>query len=134
MRTSFRPAHALIAVALWTMACGGDNALAPAYEPQVVNTPNVAFSFQATGLQDVDDVVAYTWNASSGSVVIHPATATTSGTITLRITDAAGTVIYNGSMPPSGDITPPVGVGGPWRIKVTLVNYTGTINFAVQMQ
>ena len=72
MRTSFRPAHALIAVALWTMACGGDNALAPQYEPQVVNTPNVAFSFQATDLQDVDDVVSYTWNASSGSVVMSP--------------------------------------------------------------
>lgn len=134
MRTPFRPAAALIAFALSTAACGGDNALAPQYEPQVVNTPNVAFSFQATGLQNVDDVVAYTWNASSGSVVIHPATATTSGTITLVIKDAAGTVIYNGTVPASGDITPAAGVGGPWRIKVTLVNYTGTINFAVQMQ
>jgi len=134
MRTPLRRAHALIALALWTVACGGDNALAPKYQPQVVNTPNVAFSFQATGLQNVDDVVAYTWNASSGSVVIHPATSTTGGTITLVIKDATGAVVYNGSVPPSGDITPPVGAGGAWRISVTLVNYTGTINFAVQMQ
>lgn len=134
MRTSLRPALALAALVLWTAACGGDNALAPAYEPQVVNTPNVAFSFQATGLQDVDDVVNYTWSASSGSVIIHPATATSSGTITLRIRDALGATIYEGTVPPSGDITPPAGAGGAWRIRVTLVNYTGTINFAVQMQ
>ena len=29
-------------------ACGSDNVLAPAYQPEVVNTPTVAFSFQAT--------------------------------------------------------------------------------------
>ena len=54
-----------------------------------MNTPNVAFSFQATGLQDVSDVLSNTWNASSGSVIIHPAKSTTSGTITLNIKDAA---------------------------------------------
>jgi hypothetical protein len=78
--------------------------------------------------------VSYTWNASSGSVIIHPATSTTSGTITLNIKDAAGTVIYNGTVPATGDITPPTGAGGAWKIRVTFANYTGTINFAVQMQ
>lgn len=133
-RISFRLAASVLALSLLTAACGSDNALAPKYQPHVANTPNVAFSFQATGLQDVDDVVAYNWSASSGSVVIHPATNTTGGTITLNIKDAAGTVIYNGPVPASGDITPPTGTGGTWRIKVTLVGYTGTINFEVQMQ
>ena len=123
-------ALALVLVA----ACGSSNALAPQWQPQVVNTPNVAFSFQATGLQDVTDVVGYTWSVSSGSVIIHPATATVSGTITLNIKDATGAVIYNGDVPPSGDITPPAGQAGPWKVRVTLANYTGTINFAVQMQ
>jgi hypothetical protein len=134
MRISYRLPLAGLALALLTAACGTSNALAPQYQPQVVNTPNVAFSFQATGLQDVSDVVSYTWNASSGSVIIHPATSTTSGTITLNIKDAAGTVIYNGTVPATGDITPPAGAGGAWKIRVTLANYTGTINFAVQMQ
>lgn len=136
MRTSYRLSVAGLAIALLTAACGGggSDALAPAYQPQVVNTPNVAFSFQATGLQDVSDVVSYTWSASSGSVVIHPATNTTSGTITLNIKDKNGVVIYNGNVPASGDITPPTGTGGFWTIRVTLTGYTGTINFAVQMQ
>jgi len=121
-------------LALLTTACGNDNVLAPQYQPEVVNTPNVAFSFQATGLQDVSDVTGYTWSVSSGNVVIHPATSTTAGTINLNIKDSAGTVVYNGSVPASGDINPPSGAAGAWRIDVTLANYTGTINFAVQMQ
>ena len=135
MRTSHRVTlSTLLTLALLTAACGGGNALAPQYQPQVVNTPNVAFSFQATGLQDITDVVSYTWSVSSGSVIIHPSTSTTSGTITLNIKDAAGTVIYNGPVPASGDITPPAGSAGPWKIRVTLASFSGTINFAVQMQ
>lgn len=134
MRTSHRLPLAGLALALMTAACGGSNALAPQYQPQVVNTPNVTFSFQATGLQGVSDVVSYTWNASSGSIILHPATSTTSGTITLNIKDATGAVIYNGTVPASGDITPPTGAGGAWKVSVSLANYTGTINFALQMQ
>src|SRR5512143_786428 len=135
MRVPTRGVLVLLALASLSAACGGsDNALAPKFQPQVVNTPNVAFSFQATGLQNIDDAVAYTWNASSGSVVIHPATSTTGGSITLVIKDANGAVVYNGPVPASGDITPPAGAGGAWKIGITLANYTGTINFAVQMQ
>ncbi len=125
----------LLTISLLVAACGGsDNALAPKYQPQVVNTPNVTFSFQATGLQNIDDALTYTWSASSGSIVIHPATSTTGGTIGLVIKDANGAVVYNGNVPASGDITPPAGAGGAWKINLTLVNYTGTINFALQMQ
>lgn len=134
MRSFSRLTWSVVALALISAACGSDNALAPQFQPEIVNTPNVAFSFQATGLADVSDVVSYTWSASSGSVVIHPATTTASGSITLNLRDAGGTVIYNGPVPASGDITPPAGTGGPWQIRVTLANYTGTINFAVQMQ
>ena len=133
MRTPSGLTMSVLTLALLATGCGND-ALAPQFEPEVVNTPNVAFSFQATGLQDVSDVVNYTWSVSSGSVIIHPATATTAGTITLNIRDAAGTVIYNGTVPASGDITPPSGAAGSWAIRVTLTDYSGTINFAVQMQ
>ena len=134
MRINKRHLSAVVGFALMASGCGSDNVLAPAYQPEVVNTPNVAFSFQATGLQDVTDAVSYTWNVSSGQVIIHPATATTSGSIILNIKDAGGAVIYNGGVPASGDITPPAGAAGAWKITVTLQNYSGTINFAVQMQ
>ena len=133
MRTPYRLTMSVLALALLTTGCG-DDALAPQFEPEVVVTPNVSFSFQATGLEDISDVVNYTWSVASGSVIIHPSTATTGGTITLNIRDAAGTVIYNGTVPPSGDITPSNGVAGTWAIRLTLTDYSGTINFAVQMQ
>ena len=120
--------------ALLAVACGSDNAVAPKYQPQVVNTPNVAFSFQATGLSNVDDVVAYNWSVSSGDIIIHPSTATSSGTITLRIKDGSGAIVYDGDVPPSGDIDLPAAAAGMWRVRIELVNYTGTINFALQMQ
>jgi hypothetical protein len=133
--TLFKSSLSTLAVIALAGACGGGgNALDPQFQPQVVNTPNVAFSFQATGLQDISDVVGYSWSASSGSVIIHPATTTSSGSITLNIKDANGATIYDGNIPPSGDITPPTGAGGTWTISLTLVNYSGTVNFAVQMQ
>ena len=134
MRTLSRLTLSTMALALIAAACGSDNALAPQFQPEVVNTPNVAFSFQATGLADVSDAVSYTWSVSSGSVVIHPATNTAAGSVTLNIRDAAGAVIYNGPIPASGDITPPAGTAGNWQVRVTLASYSGTINFAVQMQ
>ena len=136
MRTSslIKSGMALIAFTALAISCGSNDATAPEYQPQVANTPNLAFGFQATGLQNVDDVVYYTWSVASGNAVIHPATSTTGGSITLRIRDAQGTTLYNGDVPASGDITPPPGARGDWKIRLTLVNYTGTINFALQMQ
>lgn len=130
----FRMGVVLTMAAVLAMACGSDNAVAPKYQPQVVNTPNVAFSFQATGLTNVDDVVSYNWSVSSGDIIIHPSTATSSGTITLRIKDATGAIVYDGDVPPSGDIDLPAAAAGTWKVRVELVNYTGTINFALQMQ
>jgi len=136
MRTHIRNALPTLALALLAMGCGSsnNNALAPQFQPEVVNTPNVAFSFQATGLTDVSDALSYTWSVSSGSIVIHPATNTTGGTLTLNIKDATGAVIYNGPVPATGDISPPTGTAGPWKVRVTLAQYSGTINFALQMQ
>ncbi|HSE68909.1 MAG TPA: hypothetical protein VLB12_18085 [Gemmatimonadales bacterium] len=114
--------------------CGGSNALAPQNQPEVVNTPNAKFSFQATLLQDVSDVLSYSWSVSSGHIIIHPATSITGGSLSLTIKDAAGSMIYDGPIPPSGDITPPGGTAGLWHIRVTFTNYTGTINFRLQMQ
>lgn len=136
MRITSRLGSAALAAGLLLAAagCGGGSVLAPQYQPQVVNTPNVKFSFQATGIQNVTDAQTYSWSASSGSVVIHPATSTTSGSLTLTIKDANGAVVYSGGIPASGDITPSAAAGGMWQIALVLTNYTGTINFEVQMQ
>jgi hypothetical protein len=115
-------------------ACGSDSALAPQFQPEVVNTANANFSFQATGLRNISDTLTYTWSVSSGRIKINPSTSTTSGTIVLNIRDAAGTVVYDGTVSASGEITPPAGTGGNWQITLMLRSYSGTINFRLQMQ
>jgi hypothetical protein len=136
MRTStlIKFGLALIAFTAVAVSCGSDNATELDYQPQVVNMPNASFSFQATGLENVNDVLNYTWSNASGDVIIHPSTSTTGGSIRLRISDSWETTLYDGDVPGSGDITPPPGAGGESKIRLTLQNYTGTINFALQMQ
>ena len=51
MRINMRRPLPALTLALLSAACGSsDNALGPQFQPEVVNTPNVAFSLQATGL------------------------------------------------------------------------------------
>lgn len=135
-RNSIPTSLALLTLFVFAVGCGGSNnsVTAPQYEPEVVNTPNVVFTFQATGLTEIDDVASYYWDVSSGNIVIHPSTSTTSGNLTLDIRDDSGVVVYNGDIPASGDITPPAGAPGSWRIRISLQNYSGTINFELQMQ
>ena len=134
MRRPIRLTLPVLVLGLMAAGCGGGNALAPKFQPEVVNTANVTFSFQATGLANVTDDLTYTWSVSSGSIVIHPSTSTTGGSLTLNIKDATGAVIYDGPIPPSGDIAPSSGAAGPWKVRVLFADYTGTINFALQMQ
>ena len=52
MRINMRLTLPALTLALLSAACGSsDNALGPQFQPEVVNTPNVAFSLQATGLE-----------------------------------------------------------------------------------
>lgn len=132
MPKSLAAVLATLSLVLLTAGCG-DSVLDPKFHPEIANTANVAFSFQATGLASVTDDLSYTWNVSSGRVILHPSTATSSGSFVLTIKDAGGATIYSGPVPPSGDITPAAGAGGAWTIRLTLSKFTGTINFAVQM-
>jgi hypothetical protein len=132
--TLIRSGLILIAFTALAVSCGSDDATAPDYQPEVVNTPNMSFSFQATGLRNVNDVLYYTWSNASGDVVIDPSTSTTGGTVRLEIRDSWGTTIYDGELPAGGDITPPPGAGGDSKIRLTLRDYTGTIGFALQMK
>ncbi len=125
-----------IAILLMAVAaisgCGGGNALAPQFQPQVANVPD-NFQFQTTGVTNITQTLQYTWSNSGLLASINHSSAITSGTANLTIKDSAGTQVYSGALVSSGTVTSsPSGLSGNWTIIITLTNVSGTMNFRVQ--
>ena len=103
MRINIRLTLPALTLALLAAACGGsDNALAPQFQPEVVNTPNVAFSLQATGLTDVSDVMSYTLERIVGEHRDSPGHNTASGTSRSTSRTPAGPSSTTGTSRPAG--------------------------------
>lgn len=115
------------------IGCGSGNALNPAFQPQVANTPD-NFQFQSTGVQNVTQNLQYTWSNSGTHASVNQATTVTAGSTVLTIRDAQGTMVYNSNLAANGTFpTNPAGQAGNWTIVLSLSNYSGTLNFRVQM-
>lgn len=124
---------AAASIALSVTGCGGGSALNPAFQPQVANNPD-NFQFQSTGVQSVTQTLQYTWSNSGTHASVNQATTVSAGSAMLTIRDSQGTQVYNSDLAINGTFpTNPAGQAGNWTIVLTLSNYTGTLNFRVQM-
>lgn len=125
---------ALFAIFLVLLAgCGGGSALNPAFQPQVANNPD-NFQFQSTGVQNVTQILQYTWSNSGTHASVNQATTVGAGSATVQIRDSQGTLVYNSDLALNGTFpSNPTGQAGNWTIVLTLSNYSGTLNFRVQM-
>lgn len=111
-------------------ACGSDP-VSP-IQPEVSNAAD-NFAFQATRLTNVSTTLTYTWANSGTRATINHSTTTQAGSTLLVIKDANGTTVYSKALSPSlNEPTSPVGVAGNWSVRLTLTNYTGTMNFRAQ--
>jgi len=118
---------------LFITGCGSGSALNPVFQPQVANNPD-NFQFQSTGVQNVTQTLQYTWPNSGTHASVNQATTVTTGSAMLQIRDSQGTVVYNSDLALNGTFpTAPAGQAGNWTILLTLSNYSGTLNFRVQM-
>ncbi len=117
---------------LFAVGCGGGNALDPAFQPQVANNPD-NFQFQSTGVQNVTQTLQYTWSNSGTHASINQATTVTGGSAVLTLRDANGATVYTGDLVNNGTFTSIAGQTGNWTIVLSLSNYSGTLNFRVQM-
>ncbi len=123
---------ALLGMACVLVACGGGgNALAPQFQPQVTNAQD-NFQLQTTGISNITQTLTYTWQNSGISADINQACAITGGTAVVTILDANGTAVYSGDLVNNGTFVSATGITGPWTIKVSLSNVSGTLNFRVQ--
>ena len=132
MPTSLRRLAAFCAV-LSAVALGGCNSpVAPGIQSQVNNAPD-NFQYQTTSVRTYTGTASYSWSNSGTRATINQATTVTGGTMTLTITDNAGTQVYSNSMANNGTFqTSPVGVAGMWTIRIDYVGANGTVNFRVQ--
>jgi len=126
---------ALIAVlfGVLTLGCGSSNPAAPlsAFQPQIANNPD-NFQFQATAVQNVTAVVQYVWPNSGTQATINHSSEVDSGTAVIQLLDANNTEVYNSALLASGTPATTAGTAGNWKIRVTLTNVYGTLNFRAQ--
>jgi len=117
---------------LGAVACGGNDPINPAYQPQIVNLTD-SFSFQLTGVQNGSATLSYTWQNTGTRATIDRSSAITAGTVNLTLKDSAGTVVYSAPLNgASGSVATSAGAAGAWTIVVDFSGATGTINFRAQ--
>lgn len=126
---------AVLAMFAVVLGCGSSKPpVAPlsAFQPEIVNNPD-NFQFQATAVENVTTTVQYTWSNSGAQASINHSSAVDSGTTVVQLFDANDTEVYNSALLASGTPSTTAGTAGNWRIRVTLTNVYGTLNFRAQM-
>jgi hypothetical protein len=120
------------ALLLGALACGGNDPINPAYQPQIVNLTD-SFSFQLTGVQNGSATLSYTWQNTGTRASVDRSSAITAGTVTLTLKDSAGATVYTGPLNgQSGSVATGTGAAGAWTIVVDFAGASGTINFRAQ--
>jgi len=126
----------IAAIALVALELGCNSASKPTqplanFQPEIVNNPD-DFSFQATAVQNVTATVQYMWSNSGTQATVNHSSAVDSGATVVQIFDANNVEVYGNTLLASGTPSTAIGATGNWRIRVTLTNVYGTLNFNTQ--
>ena len=111
-----------------TIAC--NDSLAP-FQPEIANLPD-NFQAQATGVQNVTSNLEYTWQNSGTTANVNQATVISGGAATLTVLDAQSVQVYTKDLGANGTFQTSAGTAGAWKVRVALVNFSGTLNFRLQ--
>jgi hypothetical protein len=118
---------ALVAIAAMLVAC---DPLA-AFEPQIITEAGL-FALQAKDVNNTTATARYDWTNTQSQARVHHATATAgAGAASIRILDAAGSVVYSSALLSEGTQPTTVGAPGSWTIIVTMTGFSGTLGFHV---
>jgi len=122
----------ILGVFLLLLSCSVEtNTLSPQFEPEIINNTD-SFEFQATGVDNVSQMLTYTWKNTGTQANINQASTITSGSATLKIEDANGEVVYQKDLNENGNFSSVFGFSGNWKIIITLLKMSGDINFSVE--
>jgi hypothetical protein len=118
-----------ISAFLILVACGGQTIVR--FEPEIRNLTD-SFEFQVTAAQNVNQNLQYNWENTGTEGNVDQASSISKGSADLTIRDAQDTVVYTSSLAANGTFVTNAGVAGSWKIRVSLSNLDGTLNFRVQ--
>lgn len=120
----------LTVLAACSLAGCGDDSMSP-FDAEINNATD-DFQFQATDIGGLTVSVEYHWRNTGTVANVNQASEIGSGTARLRISDSQGIEVYDHSLAENGTIVSLPGAPGLWRIRLELVNLSGTLNFRVQ--
>lgn len=113
------------------VGCGSDSPVSPGTQPRIVNNIDT-FEFQVSSMQNYSSIWRYNWTTTGTVAAVDQSCAVTGGTVTLRLLDANGTVVYTRNLGQDGSFTSDPGTTGQWRVEISLQKCSGTLNFRVQ--
>lgn len=115
-------------------ACGSDNTSSPTtppgIQPEIINATD-NFQFQVTAVENYSGTLTYNWNNTGDAADINQSCAVTGGTVTLTLLDDAGQEVYQHDLSQDGSFISASGAVGTWRVRVTMWNASGDLNFRV---
>ena len=127
----FVRAAALASLVVAGAACSDTAVIGPANQLEVSNAPGT-FQWQVIALDKVTQTLTYTWTNNGATANVNQDSSVSSGTATLRITDASGTEVYSASLSQNGTFQTGAGTPGDWMVVVTLDKASGAANFRLQ--
>ncbi len=116
------------------VSCSSDNTTSPPlsqFQPQIANTPD-NFQFQITGAANVTTTVEYPWHNSGTRATINQSSSISAGSAVLTLFDTTQVQRYSNSLAANGTFASDTGTAGGWKVRVVLVNLSGTLNFRAQ--
>jgi hypothetical protein len=111
--------------------CGSDTPTSAGSQPRVVNNTDT-FEFQVTSMQNYSSTWRYDWTTTGTIVNVDQSSVVSGGSVTLRLLDADGKVVYSRDLAQDGSYTSGAGTTGQWRVELVLGHCTGTLNFRVE--
>lgn len=122
---------ALFFVAFAAFGCSDDTPTSPGSQPRIVNNTDT-FEFQVTSMQNYSSTWRYDWTTTGTVVNVDQSSAVSGGSVTLRLLDASGTLVYSRDLAQDGSYTTDAGATGKWRVEIALSECTGTLNFRLE--
>jgi hypothetical protein len=120
----------LALVASLSIACGDEPAqpATPGIQPEIINAVD-NFQFQVTAVENYSGTLRYNWTNTGQEANVDQSCAVTAGTVTLTLIDDTGVEVYSHDLSQGGSFASAAGTSGSWRIRVSMSNVSGNLNF-----